>query len=177
MNRYDQKAWGIYLVISKNYNLLGNLGFHGGLSKNSWENDYDNDGQTNLFFGLDAWTAYELSWLDVGGIPKNGVLYASYKSSSERFIESKSLKLYLNSINNKKFDTPKDLLALIKSDLEQCISDDVDIEIRNSPKKFIQEGKSSDLLKSFPKLQPEKYNVFGLEKKHEANFSLRTMQF
>ena len=53
LNRYDQKAWGIFLVISKNYNLLGNLGFHGGLSKNSWENDYDNDGQTNLFFGLD----------------------------------------------------------------------------------------------------------------------------
>ncbi len=105
-------------------------------------------GEANLFFGLDAWTAYELSWLDVEGIPKNGVLYASYKSSSERFIESKSLKLYLNSINNKKFDTPKDLLTLIKNDLEQCISDDVDIEIRNSPKKFIQEGQSSDLLKS-----------------------------
>ena len=67
-------------------------------------------GEANLFFGLDAWTAYELSWLDLEGIPKNGVLYASYKSSSERFIESKSLKLYLNSINNKKFDTPKDLL-------------------------------------------------------------------
>ena len=58
------------------------------------------------------------------------------------------IKLYLNSINSKKFDTPKDLLTLIKNDLEQCISDDVDIEIRNSPKKFIQESKSSDLLKS-----------------------------
>ena len=34
LNRYDQKAWGLYVVISKNYNLLGNLGFHGGLSKN-----------------------------------------------------------------------------------------------------------------------------------------------
>ena len=42
--------------------------------------------EANLFFGLDAWTAYELSWLDLEGIPKNGVLYASYKSSSERFI-------------------------------------------------------------------------------------------
>ena len=52
-NRYDKKAWGVYVVLSKNYNLFGNLGFHGGLSKNSWENDYDKDGQINLFFGLD----------------------------------------------------------------------------------------------------------------------------
>ena len=53
INRYDQKAWGIYFVISKNYNLLGNLGFHCGLNKNTWENDFDKDSQTNLFFGLD----------------------------------------------------------------------------------------------------------------------------
>ena len=65
--------------------------------------------KNNLFYGLDAWTANELSWLDQEGIPKNGVLYATYNSSSEKFIESKSLKLYLNSINNNKFDTQKDL--------------------------------------------------------------------
>ena len=103
--------------------------------------------KNNLFYGLDAWTAYELCWLDQEGIPKNGVLYATYNSSSEKFIESKSLKLYLNSINNNKFDTQKDLLSLLKSDLENCISSEVDIEIRNYPKKFIQAGKSVDLLK------------------------------
>ena len=78
--------------------------------------------QDSLFYGLDSWTAYELSWLDIEGIPKNGVLYAAYDSNSKKFIESKSLKLYLNSINNKKFDTREDLLALIKNDLEQCLS-------------------------------------------------------
>ncbi len=104
--------------------------------------------EATSFFGFDAWTVYELSWLDLEGIPKNGVLYVSYESSTERFIESKSFKLYLNSINNKKFDTPKDLLSLIKKDLEHCISGDVEIEIKNSPKKFIQESESLDLLKS-----------------------------
>ena len=104
--------------------------------------------ETNSFYGLDSWTAYELSWLDIEGIPKNGVLYASYDSSSKKFIESKSLKLYLNSINNKKFNSHKDLLTLLKNDLEHCISSEVDIEIRNSPKKFIQAGKSVDLLKN-----------------------------
>jgi len=105
--------------------------------------------QDNPFYGLDSWTAYELSWLDHEGIPKNGVLYAAYESSTQKFIESKSLKLYLNSINNKKFGTHEDLLTLIKNDLQQCISSEVDIEIRNNPKKFIKGNKSVDLLTGY----------------------------
>ena len=103
--------------------------------------------EDNPFHGLDSWTAYELSWLDIEGIPNNGVLYAAYESSSEKFIESKSLKLYLNSINNKKFGAREDLLSLIKNDLEQCISNEVQIEIRNTPKEFIKGNKTIDLLK------------------------------
>ena len=52
LNRYDQKAWGMYLVFSKNWNLLGNLGLHCGISKSLSEND-DGDNDINLFFGLD----------------------------------------------------------------------------------------------------------------------------
>ena len=103
--------------------------------------------EDNAFYGLDSWTAYELSWLDIEGIPNNGVLYTAYESSSEKFIESKSLKLYLNSINNKKFGDREDLLSLIKNDLEQCISNEVQIEIRNTPKEFIKGNKSINLLK------------------------------
>ena len=100
----------------------------------------------NSFYGLDSWTAYELSWLNLEGVPKNAVLYASYKSSSKSFIESKSLKLYLNSLNNKKFNSLGDLLELIKHDLEQCVSSEVEIEIRNTPKDFVKESKSIDLV-------------------------------
>ena len=102
--------------------------------------------EPNSFYGLDSWTAYELSWLNLEGVPKNAVLYASYKSSSKSFIESKSLKLYLNSLNNKKFNSLSDLLALIKHDLEQCVSNEVEIEIRNTPKDFVKESKSIDLV-------------------------------
>ena len=60
--RYEQKAWGWYIVASKNWTLLGNLGLHVGLNKNTWETDpienedpnvifKDND--LNLFFGID----------------------------------------------------------------------------------------------------------------------------
>ena len=51
-NRYDQKAWGMYIVFSKNWSALGNLGLHGGLCKSISEND-DGDGDANVFFGID----------------------------------------------------------------------------------------------------------------------------
>jgi len=52
LNRYDQKAWGMYMVMSKNWNLLGNLGLHGGISKSLSEND-DGDNDINVFCGID----------------------------------------------------------------------------------------------------------------------------
>ena len=52
LNRYDQKAWGMYIVMSKNWNFLGNLGLHAGISKSLSEND-DGDKDINVFFGFD----------------------------------------------------------------------------------------------------------------------------
>ena len=52
INRYDQKAWGIYLALSKNWSFLGNLGIHGGVCKSIFENE-DGDRDANIFFGLD----------------------------------------------------------------------------------------------------------------------------
>ena len=52
LNRYDQKAWGMYMVMSKNWNLLGNLGLHAGISKSLSENS-DGDKNINVFFGID----------------------------------------------------------------------------------------------------------------------------
>ena len=60
--RYEQKAWGIYIVASKNWIFLGNLGLHVGVNKNSWESDpYQTnrvknifkDQDINLFLGID----------------------------------------------------------------------------------------------------------------------------
>ena len=39
-------------MASRNWNALGNLGFHFGLNKNTFENN-DNDEDINLFFGID----------------------------------------------------------------------------------------------------------------------------
>ncbi len=50
--RYEIKAIGLYIVASKNWNVLGNFGSHLGLSKNLLEGD-DIDDDINLFFGVD----------------------------------------------------------------------------------------------------------------------------
>ena len=50
--RYEQKALGLYAMASRNWDALGNLGFHFGINKNTFENN-DGDEDLNLFFGLD----------------------------------------------------------------------------------------------------------------------------
>ena len=50
--RYEQKALGVYFVFSRNYEMLGNLGTHIGLSKNLFENS-DGDEDINIYFGFD----------------------------------------------------------------------------------------------------------------------------
>ena len=52
LQRYEQKAFGVYALMSRNWNLMGNLGFHIGLNKNLFENN-DKDEDMNLFFGFD----------------------------------------------------------------------------------------------------------------------------
>ncbi|MDO9548573.1 MAG: hypothetical protein Q7J65_06400 [Candidatus Marinimicrobia bacterium] len=52
LKRYDTKAKGFYLVASKNYRLLGNLGFHAGFNFNPLE-DNDGDRDPSFFIGLD----------------------------------------------------------------------------------------------------------------------------
>lgn len=96
------------------------------------------------FYGMDSWTAYELSWLSGEGVPRNGILYLSYSSDSKNFIESKSLKLYINSLNNHKFIDQKELIEVLQKDLSDCVKETVSIEIKKEPKSFLKNIKSID---------------------------------
>lgn len=51
------------------------------------------------FTGADAWNAYEFSTLLKNGFPVSGWLKFTYSSSTRNIVESKSVKLYLNSYN------------------------------------------------------------------------------
>jgi hypothetical protein len=52
LKRYETKAKGFYLVASKNYRLLGNLGIHAGVNYNPLE-DIDGDNDPSFYVGLD----------------------------------------------------------------------------------------------------------------------------
>lgn len=54
------------------------------------------------FTGLDVWNAYEISFLTDNGLPVSRVMKMTYSASAPYLVESKSLKLYLNSFNMEK---------------------------------------------------------------------------
>lgn len=49
------------------------------------------------FLGADIWNAYELSWLNLHGKPQVALAKLVFPADSPSLIESKSLKIYLNS--------------------------------------------------------------------------------
>ena len=51
------------------------------------------------FVGYDTWNCYEVSTLNENGMPVMGTLKLVYPCNSKYIVESKSLKLYLNSFN------------------------------------------------------------------------------
>jgi 7-cyano-7-deazaguanine reductase len=69
------------------------------------------------FTGIDRWHAYELSWLDARGKPQVATATLQVPADSPNLIESKSLKLYLNSCNAAGFDSADRFRAQGESDL------------------------------------------------------------
>ena len=55
------------------------------------------------FFGEDIWTGYELSWLNTKGLPQVALIEFCLPCDSPNIVESKSIKLYLNSFNQSHF--------------------------------------------------------------------------
>ena len=85
---------------------------------------YNIDSNNLLFEGRDVWHAYEFSALTENNLPVTRVLKLKYNCSSEFLVESKSLKLYLNSFNMTGFGkTTKDCLAICKAKIEQDLSE------------------------------------------------------
>lgn len=64
---------------------------------------YKIDSANLPFNGWDVWHAYEFSVLTEKGLPVTRVIKLKYNSTSRFIIESKSLKLYLNSFNMTRF--------------------------------------------------------------------------
>ena len=73
------------------------------------------------FFGADLWTAYELSWLNPRGKPQLAIARITVPAESTHIVESKSVKLYLNSFNNTVFADAVEVQTRLREDLSAAI--------------------------------------------------------
>ncbi|MYM61794.1 NADPH-dependent 7-cyano-7-deazaguanine reductase QueF [Pseudomaricurvus sp. HS19] len=69
------------------------------------------------FRGVDVWTGYEVSWLNPKGKPQVAVVEFAFPADSPYMVESKSFKLYLNSLNQARLADTDELLATLMADL------------------------------------------------------------
>lgn len=69
------------------------------------------------FAGHDRWHAYELGWLDARGKPVAATATFTVPADSPNLVESKSLKLYLNSLNGERFADADAVRTRIAEDL------------------------------------------------------------
>ena len=74
------------------------------------------------FCGYDIWNAYEISCLTRKGFPVTGIAKIVYPCDNSYIVESKSLKLYLNSFNMTKIG---ETAAGARSTMEQHVHEDL----------------------------------------------------
>lgn len=82
-------------------------------------------------FGFDHWRSYELSWLNSKGKPIVAIAEIFFDVDSENIVESKSLKLYLNSLNEERFPDSKAVAEVIANDLLAASKSEVRIAIHS----------------------------------------------
>jgi 7-cyano-7-deazaguanine reductase len=81
------------------------------------------------FHGVDRWHAYEMSWLDDAGKPVARVGRFGVPADSPNIVESKSFKLYLNSLNSTRFPSDAKARAAIMADVSATAGASVTLEL------------------------------------------------
>lgn len=81
------------------------------------------------WYGADIWNAYEISWLDPCGKPVVALAQFVFNHDTPRLIESKSLKLYLNSLNQLQISTAEQVRQKIEADLSRTAGGSVDVQL------------------------------------------------
>ena len=98
---------------------------------------------SDSFVGVDTWNCYEVSAITTKGLPVAGMLKIVCPSDSEYHVESKSIKLYLNSFNMTRIgDNSADCMAVIearvKRDLDELLETNTIVSFYESA----EEGKA-----------------------------------
>ena len=81
--------------------------------------------------GTDIWNAWEISWLNGKGLPQLAIGEFQVPADTVNLIESKSLKLYLNSFSQSSFESSDAVKQRITYDLSACAQGDVGVVLHN----------------------------------------------
>lgn len=92
---------------------------------------YIQTSQVLPFQGVDIWNSYELSWLTPSGKPAVALAEFTIPADSACIIESKSFKLYLNSLNQTTFESAEQLQACLVKDLSHACGGNVQVTLMN----------------------------------------------
>ncbi|GLX14834.1 NADPH-dependent 7-cyano-7-deazaguanine reductase [Pseudomonas straminea] len=83
------------------------------------------------YSGVDYWNCFELSWLLPSGKPVVAIGEFAIPADSPNIIESKSFKLYLNSLNQSVFASVAELVAVLEKDLSATAGKPVSVRVRS----------------------------------------------
>src|SRR5690606_12551932 len=81
--------------------------------------------------GVDYWNCYERSWLTPSGKPVVAIGEFAIPADSPNIIESKSFKLYLNSLNQSAYASAAEVERLLARDLSACAGAPVAVRVRS----------------------------------------------
>ena len=81
------------------------------------------------FRGVDVWNAYELTWLDGNGKPHVATAEFRVPADSPSIIESKSMKLYLNSLSMTRYSGSGEVVTTIAADLSGAAGSPVQVQL------------------------------------------------
>lgn len=87
--------------------------------------------ETLPYQGVDFWNCFELSWLLPSGKPVVAMGEFAIPADSPNIIESKSFKLYLNSLNQSVFNTTDELVVVLVKDLSAAAGKPVGVRVRS----------------------------------------------
>lgn len=86
-------------------------------------------GEPLPFHGMDIWNAYEISWLNAKGKPEIAIAEIQVPCNSNSIVESKSLKLYLGSFNQTRFNSKEEVIHTIESDISSTVHASVMVKL------------------------------------------------
>lgn len=108
------------------------------------------------FKGVDTWNAYEVSAITSKGLPVNGMLKIVCSADSKYHVESKSIKLYLNSFNMTPFgdsaaECIQGIVQRVQADLDELLETKTTVSFygaqsQTHPKSFSQDYKDLSTL-------------------------------